>query len=666
MSNILSNQATPLSFMRVKADKLNEIPAVEGQFILTDSGEIWHDINQTRKLYGPKTIIVNGAEGKKSPDKTYDALINYINQGYQLYLKWTYINNLYFPCIGSDYDSIYFLHINPNAPIATIYPITRDNKPIKPVQYNLATNDKIEAIETDINNLVNQTNTNQMDIETIKTDIDNLTNQTNTNQRNIEALQQNSLSLEEIAYEDLKAKRDTNKLTPGTFYAITDYEFIPPKQDYASGSHRFDIVVQALDDHTLSETAYARANSNSIDETNYAAWELKYCLDNDDSRFEWAMTEPCLIGANSAYSRNKVITRQQNMDNQSQNLEYPIAWGVLTDVEDGDPTNCIYTKTELLSPNEEVLAYNYQDETMVTVTYAPSGKGIIYYMKDEHNNECSYDFKNVMFKWGNDLQTNYSDYFEAIGLQAGQTEYFYTFSALSQKNEEDSTSGKAIDITSYITGCHNNDICYTTRTNQNTLRLNGNIFIAGNWDTKEGFDDGDKGHISSCYNNLHGQRIWDNIFFSTCHNNTLKELCYGNIFFKSTNNTLAKGNAAHLFNTSSYVNIQENGQRNRFIAANFVELGVTNQSIELNNVNNIQLGYDNYGITIKYSNYIQFNNDNKYITINGDENMICEFTTIDSGYKYTVDQPLVLNRDNASHHYYSQSTYAKDLPDATP
>jgi hypothetical protein len=50
---------------------------------------------------------------------------------------------------------------------------------------------------------------------------------------------------------------------------------------------------------------------------NLNAWEIKYCLDNDTARFNWAGSE--------------------------------------------------------------------------------NGKGVIYYMKDEHGNECPYDFKNILF-----------------------------------------------------------------------------------------------------------------------------------------------------------------------------------------------------------------------------------------------------------------------------
>lgn len=83
---------------------------------------------------------------------------------------------------------------------------------------------------------------------------------------------------------------------------------------------------------------------------NLSAWELKYCLDNDTTRFEWA-----------------------------------------------DTTN---------------------------------GKGVIYYMKDEHGNEAWYDFKSIKQK-----RFDYSRYIPSTSLWAytpynyyyKSDEYFYTF-----------------------------------------------------------------------------------------------------------------------------------------------------------------------------------------------------------------------------------------------
>ncbi len=122
------------------------------------------------------------------------------------------------------------------------------------------------------------------------------------------------------SYSELKTLVDEGQLTPGTWYRITDYVCTTTQQNTQSANHRFDIIVRADDNYHLNENAFATYHEGDeyFADCKLETWELKYCLDNDSTRFAWA-----------------------------------------------DTTN---------------------------------GKGVIYYMKDEWNNECSYDFKNIMFR----------------------------------------------------------------------------------------------------------------------------------------------------------------------------------------------------------------------------------------------------------------------------
>ena len=128
------------------------------------------------------------------------------------------------------------------------------------------------------------------------------------------------LPTKSVNYAELKALRDAGKLLAGRKYRITDYVTTTTQTDTRSAGHAFDIIVVADDEHTLNENARAILHKG---DTYFAgcklgAWELKYCLDNDTTRFAWA-----------------------------------------------DPTN---------------------------------GKGVVWWMKDEWNNECYYDFKNIQYK----------------------------------------------------------------------------------------------------------------------------------------------------------------------------------------------------------------------------------------------------------------------------
>ena len=134
-----------------------------------------------------------------------------------------------------------------------------------------------------------------------------------------------------VTYDELVALKEAGELIAGAQYRIVDYQCtcngtVNGVADVAQATnHPFDICVTATGAKTLNENAMAIKNAadESSTGTKYFtnndldAWEIKYCLDNDTSRFEWASS---------------------------------------------------------------------------------SGKGVVYYMKDEFGNEASYDFKNIQFK----------------------------------------------------------------------------------------------------------------------------------------------------------------------------------------------------------------------------------------------------------------------------
>lgn len=123
-----------------------------------------------------------------------------------------------------------------------------------------------------------------------------------------------------VSYDELVALRNEGKLSPGLQYRITDYSTVVNQRYCSSAGHDFDIIVTADDERTLNENARAISGDTNgyFDSNNLSAWELKYSLDNDSSKYGWA---------------------------------------------------------------------------------SPSGKGVIYFMRDEHGNECPYDFKNVIYEF---------------------------------------------------------------------------------------------------------------------------------------------------------------------------------------------------------------------------------------------------------------------------
>lgn len=147
----------------------------------------------------------------------------------------------------------------------------------------------------------------------------------------------------QVTYAELKALRDNSQLVPGMLYRITDYvttingtvdlREVDAYKDYIgeetlpeawfhyarSAGHPFDLVVTAISENELDERASALHHEGDtyFANSNLGAWQLKYTIDNDRTKYTFA-----------------------------------------------DPVN---------------------------------GKGIITWMRDEFNNECFYDFKNVQY-----------------------------------------------------------------------------------------------------------------------------------------------------------------------------------------------------------------------------------------------------------------------------
>ena len=87
-------------------------------------------------------------------------------------------------------------------------------------------------------------------------------------------------------------------------------------------------------------------NSTATDTTNYQAWKLNYCFDNDRNRFNWADdTFNTIINLNSHLSNGQPLTRQPDFDKDTDET-FRYAWGTAADVTDGDSANFIYSYTE--------------------------------------------------------------------------------------------------------------------------------------------------------------------------------------------------------------------------------------------------------------------------------------------------------------------------------
>ena len=311
---------------------------------------------------------------------------------------------------------------------------------------------------------------------------------------------------EKITYLRLKELRNNKKLIPGTKYQIIDYVTTTTQAGTQSANHVFDLILTSLCEDTFSEQVQACLHEKDIyfSNSDLNAWEIKYCIDNDTSRFAWADTE--------------------------------------------------------------------------------NGKGVIYYMKDEFNNEAWYDFKNIQFDCvvrqpHNNVETE----FRPEGY-----DYAYTFTA---------SDGSDLSLTP---NSRNNTIKKFTTSGNGLQSLNSTIFICTVAVHNNLLEENSSSNIfwvSSCYYNNIG-RAFQNNFISapsnsqreSIHNNNI-----GNLFKK--NRILSEFSRNYIGNTTTSCDF--------FSSFSFNEIGNNSWHIDFN----YPISYCKFG---SYIQYCVFNNTSQF------------------------------------------------------
>lgn len=282
------------------------------------------------------------------------------------------------------------------------------------------------------------------------------------------AFVQNRLGLTEVTWSELKTLRDSNKLLPNKLYRITDFVTTTSQAGTSSAAHAFDIVVLAISTNKLLEDAKALLHEDDTYFVNskLESWTIKYCLDNDSNRFNWASS---------------------------------------------------------------------------------TGKGVIYYMKDEFGNECPYDFKNILFTRRIIASATYnqteltSGYlapstYTPYGLTTGTaTKQYYTFN-IDETSAIDATlcqyaicSTYSSSYTGYIVPVNNKIAEYFITVNTggyHTVQSLNSIVL-----------------INSKTSSYYPSR--ENTFDTGCHDITLRTGCYQNIFGKTCYNIILGKSSAN-------------------------------------------------------------------------------------------------------------------------
>ena len=271
----------------------------------------------------------------------------------------------------------------------------------------------------------------------------------------------------------LVALRDSGQLTAGAYYRITDYNFVTSKLGVQSGGHQFDIVVLAISESMVSETAYAvrHAGDHYFErEVTEGGIEWLYTVYVDDYAENYG-DEPvdhaddihsgdvfCYADTDIHPDTGEEVPILYKTDANEYDFDDPDwedvfywcgtydldgdeydMWGkyeygefmqqyALTPivVEDGEliVSPIPETKTVPVNLNAWELKYCLDNDKELFAWADTNGKGVIYYMKDEYGNEAPYDFKNVKYARRYVSAVNSSILNTLIGNYVGELDYY--------------------------------------------------------------------------------------------------------------------------------------------------------------------------------------------------------------------------------------------------
>ena len=350
--------------------------------------------------------------------------------------------------------------------------------------------------------------------------------------------------LTETTWSALKTLRDGGNLTPGAFYRITDYQCTTLQENTSSANHQFDIIVLALENNKLSEEAWAahHAGDTYFANSKLEAWRIWYCLDNDATRFGWALIPRAayIEDTNSGYQ----FYRNDSHDDPTRGFGFKASY---------DPSFWIFTDSATSPTTFHYYAWYggdyWQDMgVMTSCVYHPAvtieGKGVIYRMIDEFNNDVQYDFKNVLLTSSGKYTNAYTFSYTEDGVikdasLLGQSGGCYSN---IMKGNSSSIKFNMFYSTSTFLNCHFNTFGSNCASNTFGSNCTNNTF--GSNCTNNTFD-------SDCTNNTFGNGCYSNTFGSNCASNTFDSDCTSNTFGNSCHfNTFDSNCASNTFGSN--------------------------------------------------------------------------------------------------------------------
>ena len=383
----------------------------------------------------------------------------------------------------------------------------------------------------------------------------------------VAAINELNNNMTSVTYSQLVELRDSSTLIPGMYYRVTDYVTTTTQANTQSAGHAFDIIVVADSENVLNENARAIQHSGDtyFENCNLDSWELKYCIDNDDTRFAWAdstngkgvvyymkdewgnefpydfkniqfkrfaITEydkvPSLVVDNGGNGYGYYYGAMQ-LDGESQVIDGAVY---------GEDFEWLYTFAL-----KDLAAGTWHDYTVVAHLGLKNDEGNevtcygnkLYQCRDEYNSGAGNlvtVLNDVVFMncYGDLSDTSYSD------------DYSYCYSNVLGDNCYSNTFG--------------NDCRYNTFGNSCQWNTFGNNI----WNNTFGNDCQYNTFGNDCYSNTFGNSFYRNTFGNDCYSNTFGNDCGGNTFGNDCGgNTFGNSCSSNTFGNSFYRNTFGNG-----------------------------------------------------------------------------------------------------------
>lgn len=377
--------------------------------------------------------------------------------------------------------------------------------------------------------------------------------------------------MKSITYSELVSLRDKKKLVPGMTYRLTDYECkVVNNTEARSVSHPFDIILIADSTSSLSENCraclhedddyYSDENCNS----NLSAWELRYTLDNDPQRFDWAdeVNGKGVIywlkddwGNEAPYDFKQIQFKKYRITASPYAellVDFYASGNNFANILTLDRNDYMWFYTFSISEDKDYIEdfsvhqYGWQvDDSTVKC----NNNCILPYIKYSSDDRQTYYLNNnccIIFP--DDENWYYSFSYNYMGYGCSDI----TFMDASNVKIQDTSRGN-------VFGLHAKDIQLGQNNFYNLFSYNCDSLVLGHTCSYNTFEDSCEGNKLDleCRNNRFGSSSSYNILMQRCEYNELPEDCGYNIFEPSCNHIKLDEHAHNIYveSESCYLNI---------------------------------------------------------------------------------------------------------------